>query len=203
SWVGVWGGGGRTLESYSVPLDRVVGVTVLAILVVVCLPWTLDLIHDPVASATLAMIGFGTLAGAMGFLMLGVPSLRHGKVVAHPPTRCRLALGLAAASIGPRRHPGRGVVIGDARDYGNCGLGRRDGCARYGRTFASLVADPAGDLDRYDTRFDRRMGGAGKCDGARIFLRGIGRERRFDHFNSPWCHDLRGRSYRWHYLDDQ
>jgi hypothetical protein len=102
------------MASYSVLLDRVVGVTVLAILVVVCLLWT--------------------LAGAMRFLTLGVPSLRHGKVVAHPPARCRLAFGLAAVSIGPRRHPGRGVVIGDARDYGNCGLGRRDGCARYGRT---------------------------------------------------------------------
>jgi uncharacterized membrane protein YbhN (UPF0104 family) len=120
-WLMARGGAGWPMASYSVLLDRVVGVTVLAILVVVCLPWTLDLIHDPVASATLAMIGFGTLAGAMGFLTRRAVLARHGKVVAHPPTRCRLALGLAAVSIGPRRHPGRGVVIGDARDCGNCG----------------------------------------------------------------------------------
>jgi uncharacterized protein (TIRG00374 family) len=75
-WLMARGGAGWPMASYSVLLDRVVGVTVLAILVVVCLPWTLDLIHDPVARATLAMIGFGTLAGAMGFLALGVPSLR-------------------------------------------------------------------------------------------------------------------------------
>src|SRR5262245_11348978 len=202
-WLMARGGAGWPMASYSVLLGRVVGVTVLAILVVVCLQWTLGLIHDPVASATLNA-RFWDAGGRNGVPYARRAVLeRHGKVVAHPPTRCRLALGLAAVSIGPRRHPGRGVVIGDARDYGNCGLGRRDGCARYGRIFASLVADPAGDLDRYDTRFDRRMGGAGKCDGARIFLRGIGGERRFDHFNSPWCHDLRGRSYRWHYLDDQ
>ena len=64
------------MASYSVLIDRVVGVTVLAILVVVCLPWTLDLIHDPIAGATLALIGFGTLAGAMGFLALGASPLR-------------------------------------------------------------------------------------------------------------------------------
>jgi uncharacterized membrane protein YbhN (UPF0104 family) len=75
-WLLARGGAGWPVASYSVLLDRVVGVTVLAILVVVCLPWTLDLIHDPVASATLAMIGFGTLAGAMAFLALGVMSLR-------------------------------------------------------------------------------------------------------------------------------
>jgi hypothetical protein len=85
----------------------VVGVMVLAILVVVCLPWTLDLIHDPVASATLAMIGFGTLAGAMGFLTLGVPLARHGKVVAHPPTRCRLALGSCVDRSAPAPWPRR------------------------------------------------------------------------------------------------
>jgi uncharacterized membrane protein YbhN (UPF0104 family) len=75
-WLMARGGAGWPMASYSVLIDRVVGVTVLAILVVVCLPWTLDLIHDPVASATLALIGLGTLAGAMGFLALGVPSLR-------------------------------------------------------------------------------------------------------------------------------
>ena len=75
-WLMAQGGAGWPIASYSVLIDRVVGVTVLAILVVVCLPWTLDLIHDPVARATLELIGFATLAGAVGFLALGAQSLR-------------------------------------------------------------------------------------------------------------------------------
>jgi uncharacterized membrane protein YbhN (UPF0104 family) len=75
-WLMAQGGAGWPMASYSVLIDRVVGVTVLAILVVVCLPWTLDLIHDPVARATLEVIGFATLAGAVGFLALGAQSLR-------------------------------------------------------------------------------------------------------------------------------
>src|SRR5215472_11837936 len=63
-WLMARGGAGWPVASYSVLLDRVVGVTILATMVVVCLPWTLNLIHDPIAGATLALIGFGTLAGA-------------------------------------------------------------------------------------------------------------------------------------------
>lgn len=51
-WLMARGGAERPVASYSVLIDRVVGVTVLAVLVVACLPWTLDLIHDPVARAT-------------------------------------------------------------------------------------------------------------------------------------------------------
>jgi hypothetical protein len=69
-------------------------------------------------------------------------SARYATVVAHQTTHCRLAVGLAGVSIAPRRHPGRGVVIGDTSDYGSCGLGCRQGCARFGRTFANLAADP-------------------------------------------------------------
>jgi hypothetical protein len=49
-----------------------VGVSILAVLVVACLPWTLNIIHDPIAYVTLALIGFGTLAGALALLALGI-----------------------------------------------------------------------------------------------------------------------------------
>ena len=61
---------------YSVLIDRVVGVSILAVLVVACLPWTLNMIHDPIARAALTLIGFGTLAGTLVFLALGVRHLR-------------------------------------------------------------------------------------------------------------------------------
>jgi uncharacterized membrane protein YbhN (UPF0104 family) len=75
-WLMARSGAGWPTASYSVLIDRVVGVAVLAVLVVACLPWTLDLVHDPVARAALALIGFGALTGAIAFLALGMPPLR-------------------------------------------------------------------------------------------------------------------------------
>jgi hypothetical protein len=75
-WLMARGGAGWSMASYSVLIDRVVGVTALAVLVIACLPWTLDLVHDPVARAALVLIGSGTLAGTMVFLALGMPPLR-------------------------------------------------------------------------------------------------------------------------------
>ena len=75
-WLLARGGAGWPVAIYSVLIDRVVGVAVLAILVVGCLPWTLNLVHDPVARAALAVIGFGALAAALVFLSLGLQHLR-------------------------------------------------------------------------------------------------------------------------------
>ena len=75
-WLLARGGAGWPTAVYSVLIDRVVGVSILAVLVVACLPWTFDMIHDPIARAALALIGFGTLAGTLAFLALGVKHLR-------------------------------------------------------------------------------------------------------------------------------
>ena len=75
-WLLARGGAGWSTSIYSVLIDRVVGVSVLAIIVVACLPWTLNLVHDPVARAALALIGIGALAGAAIFLGLGAQHLR-------------------------------------------------------------------------------------------------------------------------------
>jgi uncharacterized membrane protein YbhN (UPF0104 family) len=69
-------GAGWSTAVYSVLIDRLVGISILAVLVIACLPWTFSLIHDPIARAALVLIGFGTLAGASIFLMLGAQRLR-------------------------------------------------------------------------------------------------------------------------------
>lgn len=75
-WLLARGGAGWPTAVYSVLIDRVVGVSVLAALVIGCLPWTLDLVRDPSARTALALIGFGALAAALVFLALGLKHLR-------------------------------------------------------------------------------------------------------------------------------
>ena len=71
-WLLARGEAGWPTAIYSVLIDRVVGVSVLAVLVVACLPWTLSLVHDPIARVALVTIGFGVLAAALVFLAVGV-----------------------------------------------------------------------------------------------------------------------------------
>jgi uncharacterized membrane protein YbhN (UPF0104 family) len=56
--------------TYSVFLDRLVGVLVLAGLVVVCLPWTLQLVQNPIGRSALLAIGLGSIAAGIIFLSL-------------------------------------------------------------------------------------------------------------------------------------
>ena len=102
-WLLARGGAGWSTAIYSVLIDRVVGVSVLAIVVVACLPWTLNLVHDPIARATLALIGFGALAAALIFLGLGLRYLRLTEkwwLTRHLATASRLAWRLCR-SAGP------------------------------------------------------------------------------------------------------
>jgi uncharacterized membrane protein YbhN (UPF0104 family) len=64
------------IATYSVFLDRVVGVTVLAGLVVVCLPWTLELVRNPVGRSALVLIGLGSIAAGLIFVSLASERLR-------------------------------------------------------------------------------------------------------------------------------
>jgi len=75
-WLLARSGTGWPTASYSVFIVRVVGVSVLAVVVILCLPWTLNMIHDPIARTAVTLIGFGTLAGALVFLALGVARIR-------------------------------------------------------------------------------------------------------------------------------
>jgi uncharacterized protein (TIRG00374 family) len=64
-------GAGWARATYSVLIDRIVGVFALALVVIACLPWTFELIHDPIARTVLLLIGFGTVAGAAIFVSIG------------------------------------------------------------------------------------------------------------------------------------
>jgi uncharacterized membrane protein YbhN (UPF0104 family) len=70
-WLLARKGAGWARATYSVLIDRIVGVFALALIVIACLPWTFDLIHDPTARTVLLMIGFGTVAGAVIFVLIG------------------------------------------------------------------------------------------------------------------------------------
>jgi glycosyltransferase 2 family protein len=75
-WLLARGGAGWQAATYSVLIDRVVGLAALAVLVVACLPWTLTFIPDHVARVGLVLIGFGTVASVIAFLLLGAQPLQ-------------------------------------------------------------------------------------------------------------------------------
>jgi glycosyltransferase 2 family protein len=104
-WLLARGGAGWPTAIYSVLIDRVVGVTALAVLVIACLPWTLNLVHDPVARAALALIGFGALAAALVFLALGIQHLRvmeRWLLTRHLAAASRLTWKMCRSSAGIR-----------------------------------------------------------------------------------------------------
>jgi uncharacterized membrane protein YbhN (UPF0104 family) len=78
-------GGGWAVAAYSVLIDRVIGVTALALIVIGCLPWTLTLVTDPLARAVLLTIGGGAVAGAAVFVVIG--KLRWLLLARFSPTR--------------------------------------------------------------------------------------------------------------------
>ena len=104
-WLLARGGAGWPTATYSVLIDRVVGVSILAVLVVACLPWTFNIIHDPIARAALALIGFGALIGAVVFLSFGVQHLRVMErwwLTRHLATASRVAWILCRSITGVR-----------------------------------------------------------------------------------------------------
>lgn len=61
---------GWRFAAYSVLVDRTVGVFALTVLVLVLLPWTFDLISDPLARTTILLIGGGGVTGGLAFAAL-------------------------------------------------------------------------------------------------------------------------------------
>jgi glycosyltransferase 2 family protein len=107
-WLLARGGAGWPTSIYSVLIDRVVGVAVLAALVAACLPWTLPLVRDPLAQAGLIVIGIGALFAAAVFLALGIPKLwlmERWWITRHLATASRLAWKLCRSAAGLRVAP--------------------------------------------------------------------------------------------------
>jgi hypothetical protein len=104
--------GGWRSATYSVLLDRLVGMIFLALLVIVCIPWSFALITNTAGRAALLVAGFGSLAACGVFLALGYVRWRLldrfwlTKQIAHAATHARdifrprfSAVGIAAVSI--------------------------------------------------------------------------------------------------------
>lgn len=94
------------VASYSVLLDRMIGLVALASLVVVCLPWTFALVQDPVGRIALLVIGLGSLAGWLVFLVLGWERwhmLQRWALTRHVAATATVAIGILRAPrvLGP------------------------------------------------------------------------------------------------------
>ena len=62
---------GWRAATYSIFIDRAIGLIALATLVVASLPWTYQLIADPQGRSALVLVDFAALAAGLGFLILG------------------------------------------------------------------------------------------------------------------------------------
>ena len=90
-WLFARKGAGWASAIYSVLLDRIAGVLVLALIVIACLPFTFSLFHDSIARAVPLVIGVGVITGTLVFVLIG----RHFRQLFD---RWRLTRHLAAAS---------------------------------------------------------------------------------------------------------
>jgi uncharacterized membrane protein YbhN (UPF0104 family) len=70
-WLVARGGAGWRAATYSIFVDRAIGLIALAIIIVASLPWSYRLIGDPNGRTALLVVDFAALAGGVGFLVLG------------------------------------------------------------------------------------------------------------------------------------
>jgi uncharacterized membrane protein YbhN (UPF0104 family) len=71
-WLVARGGAGWRAATYSIFVDRAIGLIALAIIIVASLPWSYHLISDPQGRTALLFVDFAALAGGVGFLVLGM-----------------------------------------------------------------------------------------------------------------------------------
>jgi uncharacterized membrane protein YbhN (UPF0104 family) len=96
-WLFARAGAGWTKATHSVLLDRFIGILALAVLVVIGLPWGLELIRNPIGQIALLAIGFGSIAAALAFIGLGM--LRWNLLEQWPPTRHLVQMAVTAREI--------------------------------------------------------------------------------------------------------
>jgi uncharacterized membrane protein YbhN (UPF0104 family) len=71
-WLVARAGAGWRAATYSIFVDRAIGLIALAIIIVASLPWSYRLIGDPDGRTALLLVDFAALAGGIGFLVLGI-----------------------------------------------------------------------------------------------------------------------------------
>jgi uncharacterized membrane protein YbhN (UPF0104 family) len=70
-WLVARAGAGWRAATYSIFVDRAIGLIALAVLIVGSLPWSYRLISDPQGRSALLLVDFAALAAGGGFLLLG------------------------------------------------------------------------------------------------------------------------------------
>ena len=70
-WLVARAGAGWRAATYSIFVDRAIGLIALAIMIVASLPWSWHLITDPQGRSALLLVDFAALAGGVGFLIFG------------------------------------------------------------------------------------------------------------------------------------
>lgn len=71
-WLVARSGAGWRAATYSIFVDRAIGLIALAVVIVSSLPWSSALIADAYGRSALALLDFAALAGGAGFLVIGV-----------------------------------------------------------------------------------------------------------------------------------
>jgi uncharacterized membrane protein YbhN (UPF0104 family) len=70
-WLVARAGAGWRAATYSIFVDRAIGLIALAIIIVASLPWSWQLIGNAYGRSALLLVDFAALAGGAGFLLLG------------------------------------------------------------------------------------------------------------------------------------
>jgi hypothetical protein len=70
-WLVARSGAGWRAATYSIFVDRAIGLIALAVIIVASLPWSYRLIGDPQGRSALLFVDFAALSGGLGFLVLG------------------------------------------------------------------------------------------------------------------------------------
>ena len=71
-WLVARAGAGWRAASYSIFIDRGIGMMALAVLIFASLPWSYNLVNNQTGRAALLLVDFAALAGGLGFLLLGL-----------------------------------------------------------------------------------------------------------------------------------
>ena len=71
-WLVARAGAGWRAATYSIFVDRAIGLIALAIIIVASLPWSYRLISNAYGRSALLLVDLAALAGGAGFLLLGV-----------------------------------------------------------------------------------------------------------------------------------
>ncbi|KJC56218.1 membrane protein [Bradyrhizobium sp. LTSPM299] len=71
-WLVARGGAGWRAATYSIFVDRAIGLIALAVLIAATLPWSYRLISDPNGRSALLLLDLAALAAGFGFLLIGL-----------------------------------------------------------------------------------------------------------------------------------